>query len=76
MSDFIYRTGLRFGQGACVFRKGVFFKEKADLVAGSEEIIVADVGGAFTRGEFGHGMVGEGEGSEHVVGFCQEGRYG
>lgn len=60
--------------------EGVFFEEKADFVAGGEEVIVADVGGAVfvvvvgvAGGEFGHGVGREGEVGEEGLGFAEEG---
>lgn len=51
------REGRR-GEG----RGGTFFEEKTYLIAAGEEVVVADVlVVAFAGGEFGHGVVGEGE---------------
>ena len=71
VSDFVDGAVFGFRQFAGG-GKGVFFEEEADFVAASEEVIVADVRGFFPGGEFGHGVVGEGKGGEHVVCFREE----
>lgn len=51
-----------------------FFKEEPDLVPAGEEILVSNVLMifAFTRREFGHGMVVKREVGEHLMGFAEE----
>ena len=57
MGDFVHGAVFWFCERACCWGEGVFFEEEADFVAGGEEVGVADVGGVFAVGEFGHGMV-------------------
>lgn len=49
--------------------KPTFFKEKADFITGFEKVGISDVIAFIACGEFGHGMVGEGEIIEERVGF-------
>lgn len=75
VADLVDGAVLGFREGAGGGVEGVFFEKEADLVARSQEVVIADVG--FVAGgagrEFGHGVVGEGEGGEHVLRFLQEG---
>ena len=64
--------GLVFGLGEVARRvEGVFFEEEADLVAGGEEVVVADVvvAGFAACAEFGHGVGGQVEVGKEGVGF-------
>lgn len=72
MSYFIDRAVFRLKEVAGGGVESVLFEEEADFVAGGEEVVVADVG-IIVGGEFGHGMVGDGEGGEHLLGFVEEG---
>lgn len=74
MADFVDGFFFGFGEFAgCV--EGVFFEEEADLVAGCEEVFVADVVGFFAGGKPREGVVGDGEVAEEGVCFAEEGGY-
>lgn len=75
MSDLVDGAMLRLGQFASA-GEGVFFEEEADFVAAGQEVGVADVGGFFSGGEFGHGVVGEREGGEHFIRLGEESGHG
>ena len=47
MSYLVYSPVFGFRELACLLGEGVFFEEKANLVAGREEIVVAYMGIAF-----------------------------
>ena len=57
VADFVYGAVFGFCEGTCCGGEGGFFEEEADFVAGGEEVVVADVGGGFAGGEFGHWVV-------------------
>ena len=69
--DLVYRLLLRLLELARP-GKGVFFKEEADLVAGGQEVVVADVVGVV-GGESREGVSCEVEVCEESAGLGEEG---
>ena len=78
MPDLVDRTLFGFGEGARDVVEGGFFKEKANLVAGREEVVVSDVfavsGAVVARAcaETGQGVVIEGEIAKQLVRMGKE----
>lgn len=52
MADFVHGEVLGFREGASGRVKGLFFKEKSNLISAGEEIVIADVRRRFSRGKF------------------------